>query len=289
MGDLISSYPLQMAARPELAIFTPLVYLQFLINDGGGHFHDDTTARLPQSTLPNGGWIKFVQAIDLNGDGAQDLVTHWWMGPAGVVTKIYLNDGSGDFSPVSQTITGEATAIPNADGKGHVEFGVVVGNQLKMIADDLPQLSDIITNASQTTYKAMYGIDASSSELNTLLQFSTAQVSYAQQIKVDPVLYVYEALGLALSDGSTFQGKYAPSVIASDSAFAAQAYTEVFQHAGTQAQVQHFVDQVNFLKTIYTNSGAYGTDPAHIDLLARASVYGQLIGVAAENPGSVFI
>src|SRR5262249_37797318 len=38
-------------------------------------------------------------------------------------------------------------------------------------SSNLPQLSGIITIASQTTYKAMYGIDASWSELNTLLQF----------------------------------------------------------------------------------------------------------------------
>jgi FG-GAP-like repeat/FG-GAP repeat len=112
-------------------------YLQFLVNDGGGHFHDETAARLPQSIQPSGRWIKFIQAIDVNGDGTTDLVTQWWGAGLGIVTKIYLNDGSGHFSPVSQTINGAATAIPNEDGHGHMAFAVVVGTQLQVIADDL--------------------------------------------------------------------------------------------------------------------------------------------------------
>ena len=134
--------------------FYTVGYLQFLINDGAGHFHDETAARLPQSTLPTGGWIKFVQTIDLTGDGAADLVTQWWF-PTGTVTKIYLNDGAGDFTPVTQTITGEATAIPNADGQGHVAFAVVVGNQLQMVGDDLPQSSNAVFQKIQNDFLAI--------------------------------------------------------------------------------------------------------------------------------------
>src|SRR5262249_14762696 len=54
--------------------------------------------------------------------------------------------------------------------------------------------------------------------------------------------------------------------------------------AGTAAQIQHFVDQMNFYKSIYTASHAFGTDANLIDLLARGAIYGQMIGVKAENP-----
>jgi len=54
--------------------------------------------------------------------------------------------------------------------------------------------------------------------------------------------------------------------------------------SGTAAQIQHFVDQLNFYKSIYTASGAFGTNANEIDLLARGAIYGQMIGVKAENP-----
>jgi hypothetical protein len=133
--DLIFS--VTNGGTPGTNDFYTVGYMQFLINDGGGHFHEETAARLPQSTQPNGGWIKFIQAIDLNGDNASDLVTQWWT-TTGIFTRIYLNDGSGHFSPLSQTIKGGATAIPNADGHGHIGFAVVVGNTLEVIADDIP-------------------------------------------------------------------------------------------------------------------------------------------------------
>jgi hypothetical protein len=133
--DLIFS--VTNGGTPGTSDFYTVGYMQFLINDGGGHFHDETAARLPQSTQPDGGWIKFIQAIDLNGDNASDLVTQWWTS-TGIFTKVYLNDGSGHFSQLSQTIRGGATAIPNADGHGHIGFAVVVGNTLQVIADDIP-------------------------------------------------------------------------------------------------------------------------------------------------------
>jgi hypothetical protein len=76
-----------------------------------------------------------------------------------------------------------------------------------------------------------------------------------------------------------------PAAIASDATFCANAYANVFGVAGTQVQIQHFIDQVNFLESLLTSSGAYRTDPNRIDLLARGDVFGQMLGVEAENPG----
>ena len=59
------------------------------------------------------------------------------------------------------------------------------------------------------------------------------------------------------------------------------AYTSVFGHAGSAAQVQHFVDQLNYLEAIYTASGAYGSAD-NVDLLARGAIYGQMLGIQAE-------
>jgi hypothetical protein len=73
-------------------------YLQFLINDGNGQFHDETEVRLSDQVDQIGYWIKFVSVVDLNGDEAPDFVTT----PSGKLAndkaKIYQNDGTGQFS-----------------------------------------------------------------------------------------------------------------------------------------------------------------------------------------------
>ena len=69
--------------------------------------------------------------------------------------------------------------------------------------------------------------------------------------------------------------------------FVSLAYADVFGHAGSSAQFQQFVNQVNFFKALYTGSGAYGSDANLIDLLARGAVYGQMLGVNAELVQSV--
>jgi len=68
---------------------------------------------------------------------------------------------------------------------------------------------------------------------------------------------------------------------AGDAQFVADTYTSVFGHAGSSAQVQHFIDQFNFLEGLYTASGVFGS-PANVDLLARGGIYGQMLGVHAE-------
>jgi hypothetical protein len=183
----------------------------------------------------------------------------------------------GQFDSTQTVITGNLrvsdTKFHEGTG-GEIDFNITLAD---------------LTTPAQTTYQAMYGVAVSATELNVLIQFGAAQATYAEQIQVaDVSLYVYQALGLALSDGPAFQNKYALTTLASDATFSTQAYLDVFHHAGTPAQVQHFVDQVNYFISIYTSSGAYGTNAFHIDLLARAATYGQMLGVAAENPTAIF-
>ena len=141
---------------------------------------------------------------------------------------------------------------------------------------------------STETYTKMYGASPSAGELNNLVVFSTDQFNYASKIQVaDPLIYVYEALGAALaSDSVVFKNNWGPSTIASDETFVSLAYVDVFSHAGSGAQIQHFVDQINFLTGLYTASGAYGTDANIIDLLARGAIYGQMLSFASEATGT---
>jgi hypothetical protein len=139
-----------------------------------------------------------------------------------------------------------------------------------------------------TTYQKMYGVSPSSTELWNLKVFDAVQSLYGQSIGLDATVYMYSALGQALAGGSdtgstAFKSTWGPLAISSDATFAVQSYANVFGVPGTPAQIQHFVDQLNFYKSIYTASGAFG-DANQIDLLARGAIYGQMIGVKAESP-----
>jgi V8-like Glu-specific endopeptidase len=156
--------------------------------------------------------------------------------------------------------------------------------------NDLINLPNVdVASASQNVYESMYGSAPNLTQLNVLVGFSANQADSGIQVGVlDPTVSVYEALGLALNQGPIFQSEYAPSILPSDATFASEAYLDVFDHPGSPVQIQHFVTQVDFFEAIYTASGAYGTDAAYIDLLARAAVYGQMQGVAAQNPSAVY-
>jgi Ca2+-binding RTX toxin-like protein len=141
-----------------------------------------------------------------------------------------------------------------------------------------------LTVPSMETYTKMYGVSPSAVQLDKLVVFATDQFNYASKIQVaDPLIYVYEALGAALaSDSVVFKSNWGPSTIAGDVTFVSLAYVDVFGHAGSSAQIQHFVDQINFLTGLYIASGAYGADANLIDLLARGAIYGQMLSFAAE-------
>ena len=130
----------------------------------------------------------------------------------------------------------------------------------------------------------MYGVAPGAAETNLLADFNAMQYVYGHNIGVfSPKVYEYEALGLALAERSdtgsvAFKSKYGPTTIGSDSAFVTQAYFDVFGVNGTGAQIQQFVNQVNFFKNLYAGSGAYGSDFNRIDLLARGAIYGQMMG-----------
>lgn len=157
-----------------------------------------------------------------------------------------------------------------------------------------PPSSDLVDAGTLVTIADYGGIPAPN-EAATLAQFAQAQFTYGQQIGVmDPLVYVYQALGVALaSTGPQFLNTFGPSTPthpaspAGDMQFVVDAYTNVFGHAGTQAQIQEFMGQLNFLETLYTSAGVFG-DTANIDLLARGGVYGQMLGIEHEiNPTAI--
>ncbi|UGQ47482.1 FG-GAP-like repeat-containing protein [Massilia endophytica] len=92
-------------------------YLQLLVNDGNGHFHDETAQRLPQSTTPTGAteWYLSATAVDVNGDGFQDIVVD---GTAGATSRIYMNNGAGQFSMGWESAVGSHILATDVNGDG---------------------------------------------------------------------------------------------------------------------------------------------------------------------------
>ena len=115
-------------------------YLQFLINDGGGKFHDETAARLPQATVGTGGWYKFIDVVDLNGDGAADLVTHTEIvnGKERPGGSIFMNDGFGSFVELKMFAPFLSVHASDVNGDGRAEILTADQNGLRVITNDLP-------------------------------------------------------------------------------------------------------------------------------------------------------
>jgi hypothetical protein len=97
-------------------------YLQLLVNDGNGHFHDETQARLPQSLSIDASapaqWYKTATPVDMDGDGDQDIVTDSDGGGA----KIFLNDGTGKFSLFWQSPRETRVVMGDFDGDGRPDL-----------------------------------------------------------------------------------------------------------------------------------------------------------------------
>jgi hypothetical protein len=133
-------------------------------------------------------------------------------------------------------------------------------------------------------FKQMYGSDPSDAQLAYFHEIQQAQFNYATQIGVgDPLLAVYEAFGLAFSQGPTFQSQFGPGAIQNDSAFAMAAWQNIFKTAPSAGLIQFVTNQVDYHATIYAASGAFGSDPNYIRTLARGATYGILIGMAEES------
>ena len=93
--------------------------IQILINDGSGHFTDQTASRLagaPSSQVYTRTnflqWIVRSFVVDLNGDGASDIVVQGNNGPS----EVFLNDGSGHFNLAYAVTNPAIMAVATIEG-----------------------------------------------------------------------------------------------------------------------------------------------------------------------------
>jgi hypothetical protein len=128
----IETIDLNGDALPDLVLsitngsggFYDVPYLQLLVNDGKGHFHDETQARLPQSTTAVPGaasdWYLSTRIVDLNNDGFQDIVVDDANGSG--PSKVLMNDGHGVFTPGYQSTVGAHLAVADIDRDGMLDL-----------------------------------------------------------------------------------------------------------------------------------------------------------------------
>ncbi|HWS23841.1 MAG TPA: DUF4214 domain-containing protein, partial [Anaerolineales bacterium] len=99
-GDNLPDLALSVTNGGDANSFYHTAYVQLLVNDGGGNFHDETSIRFAQSptATPDFNWIKSITVTDLNHDGFSDLV----LDNDSLSGKVVMNDGNGHFSQVQE-------------------------------------------------------------------------------------------------------------------------------------------------------------------------------------------
>jgi hypothetical protein len=123
-GDALPDLVLSVTNGGSNQDFYQVPYLQFLVNDGGGKFHDETQARFPQAkTLAPGAtpdWYLSTQIVDLNNDGFQDIVVDEANGNG--PSKVLMNDGHGVFTAGYQAVVGAHLTVADVDSDGMLDL-----------------------------------------------------------------------------------------------------------------------------------------------------------------------
>ena len=150
---------------------------------------------------------------------------------------------------------------------------------------------DLFAGAAESTFffmlNAALPAEFNAAQVANLTQFAQTQFTAGTQVgALSPTVYMYEALGLALSETSPALKNILAPGFASDADFVTIVYDVIFGGQPNAAQAQHFLTQLDFYETIYLASGAFGQDQTRIETLARGATIGQMLGVNADLAAS---
>jgi len=129
------------------------------INDGTGHFSDESEARLPQYT--NSSWAYFVEPADVDNDQSIDLIVNLFDSSSFptdsiiIYPVIWMNDGNGFF--VEDTLN----RIPYQDGHyGFFELAVTDINSDSLVDIIFVNMEMIWTDSLGNSYDTLSGQNA---------------------------------------------------------------------------------------------------------------------------------
>jgi hypothetical protein len=182
--------------------------LQVLINDGSGHFTDQTATRLPpdaaaavnSSVTGPSFWIKRTVVADLNGDGLDDFVTQSG-GDQSAPSRVFLNDGTGHFIVAKTLAPGTSImTVTKIDG-----LVTLVEETLSTQSVTLDQIGgEKHLSASDAAFQADFGNDdiylygslpagtsPSTSQASTYQTTITVRANGAISNGVAPTLHLY--------------------------------------------------------------------------------------------------
>lgn len=115
-GDALADLAISATNSGDSYTYYHTAYIQLLVNDGSGKFHDETEARFPQnkSASAYGTWYKSIEVIDINHDGFSDMV----LDDDNYIGKVMLNDGQGNFTQIAQTDPWQKVAVGDVNNDG---------------------------------------------------------------------------------------------------------------------------------------------------------------------------
>lgn len=125
-GNSMDARPADVDGDGDIDFFIAVEFgrNRLLINDGNGVFADESAARLPGVVRDS----EDIGVADLDGDGDLDVI---FVSEDDRVNELYLNDGAGVFSAVSDRLPVEGTsnAVLVADLDGDGDADILIGNQ----------------------------------------------------------------------------------------------------------------------------------------------------------------
>ncbi len=125
-GDAWPDLMLSVTNGGDHTAFYHTDYIQLLVNDGTGHFRDETASRLPQdrdSSRP--GWLMSLQSVDFNRDGHPDILAESAGEP--IASRVYLNRGDGSFALDWESDPGGRAFAADVDGDGMADVVAAAG------------------------------------------------------------------------------------------------------------------------------------------------------------------
>jgi hypothetical protein len=119
-ADLMLSVTTGAVGNDASAFYTT-PYVQLLVNDGGGHFHDETAIRLPklQQDSFGTGWFIELQSADFNHDGYSDIFASSFYG---LSSAVLMNRGDGTFYKDWSSAKDGRSTIGDVNGDGATDI-----------------------------------------------------------------------------------------------------------------------------------------------------------------------